>query len=88
MKKNYRIQVEALDGAPSVIPKEWTKNKCEGFCLMLYDGDKWNYIVENVSKLELADGLVRSPELTEAGMIAQGIIAAAAYHAWRMDEEL
>ncbi len=80
MEKNYRIRVEALDGAPSVIPEAWAKNKCEGFVLMIYDGKRWNYIVENVSRLELANGIRLSPELTEAGMIAQGIINAIEYH--------
>jgi hypothetical protein len=88
MEKNYRIRVEALDGAPSVIPEAWAKNKCEGFALIIYDGKRWNYIVENVTKLELANGILRSPELTEAGMIAQGIINAIEYHNRNMEAEL
>ena len=88
MEKNYRIRVEALDGAPSVIPESWAKNKCEGFALMIYDGKRWNYIVENVTKLELAKGLMQSPELTEAGLIAQGIINAMEYHNRNVEAEL
>lgn len=87
MEKNYRIRVEALDGAPSVIPESWSKNKCEGFALMIYDGKRWNYIVENVTKLELAEGLMQSLELTEAGMIAQGIINAHEFHSRMVDEK-
>lgn len=87
MEKNYRIRVEALDGAPSVIPESWSKNKCEGFALMIYDGKRWNYIVENVTKLELAEGLMQSPELTEAGMIAQGILNAHEFHSRMVDEK-
>ena len=87
MEKNYRIRVEALDGAPSVIPESWAKNKCEGFALMIYDGKRWNYIVENVTKLELANGILLSPELTEAGMIAQGIINAHEFHGRMVDEK-
>ena len=88
MEKNYRIRVEALDGAPSVIPEAWERNKCEGFCLLTYNGQTWNYIVENVTMMDLANGILRSPEITGAGMIAQGIIAAAEYRSRRRDAEL
>lgn len=88
MEKNYRIRVEALDGAPSVVPESWAKNECEGFALMIYDGKRWNYIVENATRLELAQGLVHSPALTEAGMIAQGIINAMEWHDRNVEAEL
>ena len=87
MEMNYRIRVEALDGAPSVIPEAWERNKCEGFCLLIYDGERWDYIVENVTKVELAKGILYSPELTEAGMIAQGILNAHEFHSRMVDEK-
>lgn len=88
MEKNYKIKIEALDGAESVIPEEWEKSTCEGFALLTYDGKRWNWIVQNASVKDLAEGLVRCDAMMEAGMIAQGMMAAAEYHERRAAEGL
>ena len=44
MAKNYRIRVEALDGAESVIPEQWEKTTCEGFALLTFDGKHWEWM--------------------------------------------
>ena len=88
MEKNYKIKVEALDGAESVIPEEWAKVVCEGFALLTHDGKKWNWIVQGVSKVELAEGVVMCDPLMEAGMIAKGMREAKEYHDRRTAEGL
>lgn len=71
MAKNYRIRIEALDGAPSVIPPEAEKIKCEGFVLLAMDSGKWTVVEENLSREEMARGLVQDHTLVEAAMIAK-----------------
>ena len=46
-----------------------------------------DYIVENVTTIELAEGILHSLELTEAGMIAQGILNAHEFHRRIVDEK-
>ena len=80
MAKNYRIRIEALDGAPSVVSEKWEKNTCEGFVLLIYDGKHWSGTIQNVSRLELAQWIAQSDDLVEAGMIAQAMAAAEEHH--------
>ena len=80
MAKNYRIRVEALDGAESVIPEKWEKNTCEGFVLLIYDGNHWSGTIQNVTRLEMAQGIAQSDDLVEAGMNAQAMVAAEEHH--------
>ena len=88
MAKNYRIRIEALDGAESVIPEEWEKKSCEGFALLTFDGKHWEWIVQNVSRPELAEGIVRSDPVMEAAIIANGIRESAEYHERRTAEAM
>ena len=83
MAKNYRIRIEALDGAESVIPEQWEKTTCEGFALLTFDGKRWEWIVQGVSRPELAEGIVKSDPVMEAAIIANGIRESAQYHEWR-----
>ena len=88
MAKNYRIRIEALDGAESVIPEHWEKTACEGFALLTFDGKSWDWIVQGVNVKDIAEGLVMCDPLMEAGMIAQGYRAAKEYHDRRTAAEL
>lgn len=71
MANNYKIRIEALDGAPSVIPPEAEKIKCEGFVLLAMDSGKWTVLEVNLSRDEMARGLVQDHTLVESAMIAK-----------------